>query len=141
MLDKILLEIDKDIENPKKWVDFEECFDRLEKRLYGKKYKIKLSKTFEYTFFEIFFIDIIYNEKASIEKQKKIKEAINILKKYPKYKILNNYVYRKIVVDNRYLILYKIINNTVHIYYLIDGRQANKNFFKNLFKNSNKFNS
>jgi hypothetical protein len=36
-LDEILLEIDKDIENPTKWVDFEECFDRLEKRLYEKR--------------------------------------------------------------------------------------------------------
>lgn len=36
-LDKILLEIDRDIGNPTKWVDFEECFDSLEKRLYGER--------------------------------------------------------------------------------------------------------
>ena len=64
--------------------------------------------------------------KYSIENLKIFPQA------YPIYFYSNNYIFRKKVVKNRFLIIFSIINNYVFIRYVFDGRQ-NINI-SNLFK-------
>lgn len=60
---------------------------------------------------------------------KKLKTFPNI---HPIFKKTNKNVYRKIIVEKRYLVVYTVKQQKVLVYYILDGRQAYDRYFKSL---------
>ena len=60
---------------------------------------------------------------------KKLKSFPNI---HPIFKKTNKNVYRKIIVEKRYLVVYTVKQQKVLVYYILDGRQAYYKYFKSL---------
>lgn len=68
--------------------------------------------------------------------ESKIDSSIKNLKSFPNihpiFKKTNKNVYRKIIVERRYLVVYTVKHQKVLIYYILDGRQAYDKYFKSL---------
>lgn len=84
--------------------------------------------------------NIRFLRKFSIPYSKKIESKINSsikdLKSFPNInpilkKTYKN-VYRKVIVERRYLVVYTTKQQKVLIYYILDGRQAYDKYFKSL---------
>ena len=51
---------------------------------------------------------------------------------HPIFKKTNKNIYRKIIIEKRYLIVYTVKHQKVLVYYILDGRQSYYNYFKSL---------
>ena len=75
---------------------------------------------------------ISYSTKVKEEIQLKINSLKNFPKANPIYLKSNNIIFRKRIVNKRYLIIFTILSNLVFIYFIFDGRRNIKS--KDLFK-------
>lgn len=68
--------------------------------------------------------------------ESKIDSSIKKLKSFPNihpiFKKTNKNVYRKIIIEKRYLVVYTVKQQKVLVYYILDGRQAYNKYFKSL---------
>lgn len=78
-------------------------------------------------------IDDIYNFcnnisiNYALKVRSKIREAIQSLKHFPfinpLYALFENEIFRKHIVNKRYLIIFSIIGQTIVVFHIIDGRK------------------
>ena len=78
-------------------------------------------------------IDDIYNFcnnisiNYALKVRNKIRQAIQSLKYFPfinpLYVILDNQIFRKHIVEKRYLIIFSVIAQTIVVFHIIDGRK------------------
>ena len=100
------------------------------------KYKIVVSPLALNMLDDILKFIAISNYKKADETRKKIIQGIRQITVFPyKHPVLffkdylkNNY--RKVVVDNKYLVIYQVIKNTIYVEYIVDCKQENKWLFK-----------
>ena len=68
-----------------------------------------------------------YGKNYAIKIRKIIKIHIKKLNVFPNsnpiYAIYNNNIFRKHIVNGRYIIVFKVYYNFIHVYYVYDGRQ------------------
>ena len=63
----------------------------------------------------------------ALKVRSKIRQAIQSLKYFtfinPLYGVLDNQIFRKYIVDKRYLIIFSVIAQTIVVFHIIDGRK------------------
>jgi len=69
-----------------------------------------------------------FNPSYSLKMEKCITENIRSLSTFPNshsiYKIINNCVYRKLIINNLYHIIFTVKQNSVFVFYINDARRA-----------------
>lgn len=100
-------------------------------------YKIVMYDSTKHDFDEISeFCKSNYGISYSTKVKEEIQLKINSLKNFPKvnpiYLKSNNIIFRKRIVNKRYLIIFTILSNLVFIYFIFDVRRNIKS--KDLFK-------
>ncbi|MBR5227773.1 MAG: hypothetical protein IKV94_03955 [Clostridia bacterium] len=100
-----------------------------------KSYKVIFSPSFIKMFEDELNNYISYSSAYTRKIEKKVYEAINLLKIFPYATPTIKFrgdpqVYRKFIVKKKFLIVFKVLDDTIHLDYFIDGRQAPKNYLK-----------
>lgn len=93
-----------------------------------KIYKVKVLASAHNNIKSIYkFCKSCYGLNYAKKVRETIRQAINGLKIFPYsnpiYLIHNNNIFRKRIVNGRYIIVFKIYYNFIHVYYVYDGRQ------------------
>ncbi len=88
-------------------------------------------KTFQSTYEDLYTIYSFCKMKYGLEYAYRIREKINKevqslnLFPYskPNYFISNDVVFKKKIIDKRYLVIFSIFKNSIKVYYVYDGRR------------------
>lgn len=75
---------------------------------------------------------IPYSKKIETRIDSSIKNLKSFPNIHPIFKKTNKNVYRKIIVEKPYLVVYTLKQQKVLVYYILDGRQAYNKYFKSL---------
>ena len=100
-----------------------------------KNYKVMFSPSFVKMFKDELNTCISYSSTYARQIEKKVYEAINLLKIFPYATPSIKFrgdpeTYRKFVIKKRFLIIFQIFDDIIQLQYFIDGRQNPTNYLK-----------
>lgn len=92
------------------------------------KYKIIFTSSFKNMLKDELIKCKTFNSTYALKIEKIIYNSINLLRIFPfasqLFKIKGiSQVYRKVIINKRFLIIFKIYNNTIYLLYFVDGKK------------------
>ena len=102
-----------------------------------KKYNIILHEKFEKSLLECLNYLKDFNYEYSQRVKYDVHQSLKLLEFFPNMfssfkNPYNNQIYRRMIIDEYYLVIYRVKEPFVHIILFVDGRQAYYNYFKSL---------
>lgn len=76
--------------------------------------------------------DVNYSIKLRERIIKGVDDLVIFSHSNPIYRKTNYYIYRKKIVNNRYIIVYTINKNIIYVFYILDGKPAYDRYLKSL---------
>lgn len=99
-----------------------------------KKYNILFTQSFKEMFITQFNKYTSFSPHYALKLKHQLYDAISVLEFFPyaapifKFKENSKY-YRKLIINNRFLLIFKIYHKTIYLLYFLDGIQSSENFF------------